>query len=166
MYQLILTHRHELLKTDGPLSVFKNQEVRFVFRNTMVYGLTHRYMHQPKFMREGVTYSIVLEQLARGHLLMEDQSPGNAILQAERKSMQELDIPYFTANVDDRALRSHGQEIVSDYFQASSYLRIRELGRREFKCREKSRCVYRSGWFWIPSITSIRSTVIFPYFFI
>jgi type 2 lantibiotic biosynthesis protein LanM len=127
IYRLILTHRHELLKSDGLLSIFKHQEVRFVFRNTMVYGLTHRYMHQPKFMEEGVAYSIVLEQLARGHLFMEDKSPGNAILQAERKSMQELDIPYFTANVNDTALRFEGQEIVPDYFQAPSYLRMLEL---------------------------------------
>jgi type 2 lantibiotic biosynthesis protein LanM len=127
IYRLILTHRHELLKSDGLLSIFKHQEVRFVFRNTMVYGLTHRYMHQPKFMEEGVAYSIVLEQLARGHLFLEDKSPGNAILQAERKSMQELDIPYFTANVNDTALRFEGQEIVPDYFQAPSYLRMLEL---------------------------------------
>ncbi len=127
MYRLILTHRHELIQSNSPLSVFKNQEVRFVFRNTMVYGLTHRYMHQAKFMGEGVSYSIVLEQLARGHLFMEDKSPANAILQAERKSMQELDIPYFTANVNDTALRFEGQEIVSNYFQAPSYLRMLEL---------------------------------------
>ncbi|MGL6342173.1 MAG: type 2 lanthipeptide synthetase LanM, partial [Waterburya sp.] len=127
IYQLILTHRDELLKSDSILSVFKHQEVRFVFRNTMVYGLTHRYMHQPKFMGEGIAYSIVLEQLARGHLLMEDRSPAKAILEAERKSMQELDIPYFTANVDETALQFEGREIVSDYFQAPSYLRMLEL---------------------------------------
>jgi type 2 lantibiotic biosynthesis protein LanM len=126
IYQLVLTHRDELLKSESILSIFKNQEVRFVFRNTMVYGLTHRYMHQPKFMAEGVTYSIILEQLVRGHLLMEDKSSANAILQAERKSMQELDIPYFTANVNDTSLRFEGREIVSDYFQAPSYLRMLE----------------------------------------
>lgn len=130
IYRLVLAHRHELLQRDSPLSVFKNQEVRFVFRNTMVYGLTHRYMHQPKFMVEGVAYSIVLEQLARGHLFMEDKSPAKAILQAERKSMQELDIPYFTANVNDTALRFEGQEIVSNYFQAPSYLSMLELIRQ------------------------------------
>ncbi|VEP18770.1 putative Lanthionine synthetase [Hyella patelloides LEGE 07179] len=127
IYQLILIHRDELLKGNSTLSVLKNQEVRFVFRNTMVYGLTHRYMHQPRFMGEGVAYSIVLEQLARGHLFMNDKSPANAILQAERKSMQELDIPYFTANVDNTALQFEGQEIVPDYFQAPSYLRMLEL---------------------------------------
>jgi lantibiotic modifying enzyme len=58
---------------------------------------------------------------------MEDKSPAKAILEAERKSMQELDIPYFTANVDDTALQFQGQEIVSDYFQAPSYLRMLEL---------------------------------------
>ena len=127
IYQLVLTHRDELLKSNSILSVFKNREVRFVFRNTMVYGLTQRYLHQPKFMGEGTAYSIVLEQLARGHLLAEDKSSAKAILEAERKSMQELDIPYFTANVDDTALHSHDQKIVLNYFQASSYLKMREL---------------------------------------
>ena len=39
MYHLLLSHRQELLSSDGPLAIFAEDEVRVVLRPTRTYGL-------------------------------------------------------------------------------------------------------------------------------
>jgi type 2 lantibiotic biosynthesis protein LanM len=118
MYKFLLDHRDALLGSDQLLELAQ-EKVRFVFRNTRVYGLLLRNLQKRRYLRDGVDRSIQLEQLGRaqvpprGAVDQPDEKPLFwPVFAAERRAMEESDIPFFTARASDDALIvSPGEEI-------------------------------------------------------
>ena len=121
MYRFLLTHGRPLMAPGGPLDAFKGKQVRFVFRATQVYGLLQKQVRQPRYLRDGADWSIPLEMLARVYLLADEKPASWPILRSERRSMQQLDVPFFTARVDSDALVLGPEEELEAYFTGPSF---------------------------------------------
>ena len=125
-----LDQRAALLAPEGPLAAWGGQAapcvVRFVFRNTRVYGAIQARLMQPRCLRSGLDYGIYLERLARVHLTPAQKPSGWPVLAAERAAMQRLDVPFFTAhtNSDTLFLDAGGQ--IAGYFVAPSLDQVLE----------------------------------------
>lgn len=113
MYHFLLVHREALLAQDSPLQGLVHQQVRFVYRSTRVYALILRKLLNPKYLRDGADRSVQLELLGRVLTLFEgegtlrdngERSHWWPIFAAERQSMEQGDIPFFTAHASRDAL--------------------------------------------------------------
>jgi type 2 lantibiotic biosynthesis protein LanM len=101
MYSFLLERRGDLLKPDNPLGDLLRQRVRFIFRNTRVYGALHNELRDPIQLRDGIDRSIQLERLGRA------ASPDGELdarwwplIEAEKDAMEDVDVPLFTAPAD------------------------------------------------------------------
>lgn len=126
MYRFLLDHRDALLGSD-PLCELAREQVRFVFRATRVYALVLRNLQNRRYLRDGADRSIQLEQLGRAQVSPRDavDEPDKKplfwpVFAAERRAMEESDIPFFTARASSDALIvSPGQEIEACFEEPS-----------------------------------------------
>ena len=123
MYKFLLAHRHALLEANGPLAALAGQQVRYVFRNTMVYNLLHDRLLHPHFLEDGAIRSIEIDALARTFLSTDD-SPFWPILQMERDAMELLDVPWFCAKSDSDSLSLAPDRLIAHCFEEPSYNRV------------------------------------------
>jgi len=135
MYEFLLAQRGVLLEPNGPLSDFRQAEVRFVFRATQVYASLQRQAQQPAFLRDGALYSIYLERLARAFLQLDNKPSSYPLLAAERHDLAQLDTPFFTARTDSADLhlnlthnisRASVPSVIRNYFTGPSFELARE----------------------------------------
>ena len=107
-YRFLLQHREKLLAADGPVALLSRQRVRFLFRNTRVYGALHHRLTNPEFMRDGIARSIEADHLCRA-MSPPGEPPQDPrwwrLVSSEIRSIEDLDIPYFTAQADEEVLR-------------------------------------------------------------
>jgi type 2 lantibiotic biosynthesis protein LanM len=131
MYRFLIQHRDTLLSANGPLATFAHQKVRLVFRNTSVYFTLLRNSLVPKFLRDGADFSIEFELLSRAFVAAETKPPFWALLTAEQRSLEQLDIPYFAAYSDSNALIVNPEQTIASFLTQPSYddvlSRIRQL---------------------------------------
>jgi type 2 lantibiotic biosynthesis protein LanM len=127
MYRFLLDHRDALLGSD-PLRELAQEQVRFVFRATRVYGLILRNVHNRRYLRDGADRSIQLEQLGRAQVPPRDlvDQPDEKplfwpVFAAERRAMEECDIPLFTARASSDALIVSPGEEIEGCFQEPSF---------------------------------------------
>jgi type 2 lantibiotic biosynthesis protein LanM len=138
MYSFLLERREQLLAPGSPLDELMRQRVRFIFRNTRVYGALHNELRDPVHLRDGIDRSIHLERLGR------TASPDGKLegrwwplVEAEKEAMEQLDIPLFTAPADGVALNvAPGRDIDGCLREPSAELvveRLRALGREDLE---------------------------------
>jgi type 2 lantibiotic biosynthesis protein LanM len=125
MYCFLINQREALLADDGPLAGLQEQQVRFVFRATKVYGVVLQKTLTPEFLRNGIDRSIELDILSRAFLLVAQDKPDAwPILHSELRAMEQLDIPYFRANSNSDALTVGLEQSIAKFFQEPSYSQI------------------------------------------
>lgn len=121
MYRFLVAHRESLLALNGPLAALAHQQVRFIFRPTRVYGYVLYNTLQPKYLRDGVERSIEFDVLSRA-LLSSDSKPRFwPLLVAELQALEQMDIPYFTADSNSAALSISPSQTIEQCFKAPSY---------------------------------------------
>jgi type 2 lantibiotic biosynthesis protein LanM len=124
MYRFLMMHKAALLHPDSPLTRMQSQQVRFVFRPTRVYSAILQKLLAPDHLKHGVDYSIELDHLSRAFLVAQEKPDALPILSAELRAMEQLDIPFFTADADsDRLNVSHNLSI-PNYFKQPSYQHV------------------------------------------
>jgi type 2 lantibiotic biosynthesis protein LanM len=119
LYRFLLQYRESLLALESPLYGIAHQQVRFVYRNTYVYGSIFQKLLNPRYLRDGADRSIQLELLGRAVIPFEGplREKGKKfrrwpIFAAERQAMEQCDVPLFTARADsDTLIIAAGQEI-------------------------------------------------------
>jgi type 2 lantibiotic biosynthesis protein LanM len=124
MYCFLIEQREALLAADSPLAALNAQKVRFVFRATQVYWLILLKSFDPKFFQNGVDWSIELDILSRAFLKAEEKPRDWTILRAERRAMEQLDIPYFGAYSDSDVLSQGLEQSLEKYFEQPSYQQV------------------------------------------
>jgi type 2 lantibiotic biosynthesis protein LanM len=120
-YRFLVANRSELA---APLAAFAELPVRFVFRATRIYGLLWRQCLQFDALRDGVAYSLPLEQLARAFFKADsgNQPPADwGLFHAERAALALGDIPFFTARTTHAALEISETQALADYFEGPSF---------------------------------------------
>jgi type 2 lantibiotic biosynthesis protein LanM len=99
-YALLETRRDELLAPGGLVDSLAAQPVRFIFRNTTLYAsLLERTLH-PKFLRDGAARTVELDVLARPLLLATERPVSWPLLAEERRDLERMDVPLFSARAD------------------------------------------------------------------
>ncbi len=121
MYLFLMQHQAQLLATDGPLSALQDQRVRFICRATRIYFTILINTWIPDYLKNGADYSIELDHLSRAFLVAQKQPDACPLLRAELRAMEELDIPFFTANTSSDALELQNIQIIPQYFKQPSY---------------------------------------------
>jgi type 2 lantibiotic biosynthesis protein LanM len=118
MYRFLLDHREALL---GSLHELAHEEVRFVYRPTRVYTILLRNLRGRRYLRDGADRSIYLEHLGRTQLSVYGSRPVLwSVFAAERRAMEQGDIPFFTARADSDALIvAPGQQIEGSFLEPS-----------------------------------------------
>jgi type 2 lantibiotic biosynthesis protein LanM len=121
MYRFLIQQRDTLLKSNSPLAAFRSQQVRYIFRQTRAYGrILHKSM-EPEALRNGINWSIELDNVSRSFLNTHEKPQNWSVLSAELRELEQLDIPYFSAFVDSDALTLEPGVFIANYFKASCY---------------------------------------------
>ncbi|CAK6688461.1 hypothetical protein IFHNHDMJ_00407 [Synechococcus sp. CBW1107] len=101
----LIAQRQRLLAHGGALSQFAGLQRRIVLRSTRVYIAIQRQQLEAEALQSNHAQALRLEQLARSFLLAETKPLHWPVFAAERRQMQQLDIPFFTHAVDGDALQ-------------------------------------------------------------
>lgn len=115
-YQLLLEKR-----ADIPIHLFRNLEVRFIFRSTRIYGMILKKLMNPKFMRSGVEQSIEMELLGRAFIQLTPPTPFWNICRSELRQMEGLDYPMFHATTGSTDLSDSQGVVAKDYLDGAVY---------------------------------------------
>ncbi len=133
MYCFLLTHRQKLLGSElncgensdpTPLEALQNQQVRFVFRSTKVYGVILQNTLAPEFLRNGIDRSIELDILARAFLVTDKKPHAWPILHSELRAMAQLDIPYFGTSSKSNHLTIGVEKPLNNFLVEPSYQQV------------------------------------------
>jgi type 2 lantibiotic biosynthesis protein LanM len=147
MYHLLRSHRAELLRDDGPLRRFAEDEVRVVARATRGYGVLLSQALHPDYLRDALDLDRLLDRLWVG---VENNANLLRLIKAERRDMIEGDIPIFTTcPVSSNLFTSDGQKIES-FFAKTGMALSRECieGLSDEDCR-------RQVWFIRASLATL-----------
>lgn len=110
---VLIAQRERWLHTSSVLNNFAGLIRRSVLRNTRVYYALQRQQLSPDALRSHQNQALTLEELSRSFLLAQSKPNNWPVFDAERRQMQQLDIPFFTHTIDGDALRldNHGNYI-------------------------------------------------------
>jgi lantibiotic modifying enzyme len=128
MHRFLRDARQDFLAEDGPLTAFRGRTGRFIFRATYVYAHVLSQSLQPDHLRDGAAWSIELEFLLRKALVRFEEAPNWWILlKSEIASLQRLDIPRFTTQLDAARILADSGAWVDDYLSGSGLDRARAV---------------------------------------
>ena len=116
MHQLLGETKETLFATEHLFTRLFQQEARFVFRGTVVYGSLHNQSIHPDYQREGIDLSIQLDILSRSLLLQNEKPQLWPVLREEHFSMWQLDVPKFTASGHSDSLPLGSGEVIQHCF--------------------------------------------------
>jgi type 2 lantibiotic biosynthesis protein LanM len=121
-YRFLRERGAELLSPEGPLRNWSG--LRFVFRDTAIYGSMLKRLFSPRCLRDGMDASIELELFSRP-LLYADERPSNwPILADERRSLLQADIPLFQYAAEGDSLFLEGGGLIPQFFQESGFSQV------------------------------------------
>lgn len=117
LYRLLLQYRAELLRDNSPLAAFADQTVRPIFQDTALYQRLLQQSLHAKYLQSEDDRRACLAFLYR--LSNEAAIPR---IEAEIAALEQLDIPYFTANSSENTLFT--PEPMADFFLEAPYQRL------------------------------------------
>jgi type 2 lantibiotic biosynthesis protein LanM len=124
MYRFLMVNQDRLLAKASPLVAMQDQQIRFIFRATQIYGTTLQNISAPDYLKHGVDYSIELERLSYAFLVAQEKPDAWPILSAELRAMEQLDIPFFTASAASDELIVSKNQVIQHYFRQPSYQQV------------------------------------------
>lgn len=147
MYRTLTDGRAELLAATGPFDRIRHEPIRFILRDTSVYGaLLERVLH-PAFLRDGADWGAQLDVLARTFLSLDERPGVWAALEQETRALEDLDVPFFDTSVSDRDLRLTNGARVTDCFVESAFEMLeRRLSRMGDSDLEVQTCLLRASF--------------------
>ncbi len=126
MYSVLLANRADLLDPAGgtPLTAARNIPLRFVFRDTRIYGFLREKSLRPEYLRCGVDRSILLEQLNYAFLLYDRKPALWPVAQAEQRAILQLDIPYFSTWSGSHDIAVSADRTMKNVLRDTAYERV------------------------------------------
>ena len=122
MYRFLQAHGAEIVGPNGPLRNWSG--LRFVFRDTAIYGSMMKRLYSPRCLRDGMGASIELELFSRPLLYAEDRPPSWPILADERRSLLQGDIPLFQFAAEGDGLFLEGGGLIPQFFRESGFSQV------------------------------------------
>ena len=118
--------RDDLLREADLVSALRSCRLRFLVRDTRVYGVMLQRALAPESMSDGAARGIELEALCRAFLTTSEVPHGGRLLDAELDALERLDIPYFGSIADSDALIVGVDSSIPGFFQRSAFDQLRE----------------------------------------
>ncbi len=103
-YRIFMRYRDELLEGGGFVPAMEGLSTRVVFRPSHLYVLVLRRMLQPRYQKDPLAASLLLESLNRPLLRLTGPPPAWPLVSSERRALEGLDLPRFTVPVDAEAI--------------------------------------------------------------
>jgi type 2 lantibiotic biosynthesis protein LanM len=130
IYQLFIDRQAFLLSPESPFSTFQHLQSRFYLRSSIAYRIIHQQSLKPDRLRDSAEYCSSIESLLRNYapsnISIGDRSALDQIVSAETRSLQQLNIPYFSTSGDTTALSVDKDTAISNFFTRSGYQRLQE----------------------------------------
>lgn len=123
MYDLLRSHRNELLAKDGVLAWFAQDEVRVVARATRSYGVLLSQSFHPEYLRDALDLDRLLDCLWTG---IEDNRRMLRLIHPERQDLLQGDVPIFTTYPVSRDLFTSDGRKMEAYFEKTGMDLARE----------------------------------------
>jgi type 2 lantibiotic biosynthesis protein LanM len=115
-YRTLLEHRADLLAETGPIHSFARTSVRAVLRATRTYGTLLGESYHPDLLRDALDRDRHFDHLWAA---VASQPQLERVVAAERRELEEGDIPLFTARPDSTSLwTSSGEELTGFFAEA------------------------------------------------
>jgi type 2 lantibiotic biosynthesis protein LanM len=117
--RFMLEHRAQLLDPAGILVPFREGQIRYLIRDSQVYGLMLRRLLRAEFLGSFAVRDIEIEKLARAYFPLTTEEPRPDAwncYDGERHALTNGDIPLFYAKTDELTLHGDGGIQVHDYF--------------------------------------------------
>ncbi|MEK3980762.1 type 2 lanthipeptide synthetase LanM family protein [Psychrobacillus sp. FSL K6-2836] len=113
-YNLFLDFQEELLSEDGPITLFKDLDIRIIARNTQTYANFLQEATHPDYTRDALEREILFDRL--WYYPFKNKN----IIKSEIEDMLNGDIPFFKANTNSTSLvDSRGKEIPNVYLNTT-----------------------------------------------
>ena len=122
LYRFLQARGPELLGPEGLLRKWTG--LRFVFRDTAIYGSMLKRLFLPRSLRHGMDASIELELFSRPLLYAEDRPFNWPILADERRSLLQGDIPLFHYAAESDGLLLEGGVSIPQFFRESGFSQV------------------------------------------
>jgi type 2 lantibiotic biosynthesis protein LanM len=120
LYDLLLKKRALLAGETTPLCHLMQQQVRFLHRNTREYAVPLILASQPKYMRSGISRSLLFEKLLAPYLHLPARPRSWSLAESEVQDLEVGDIPRFTTCADGRDLALPNGETIPEFFSRSA----------------------------------------------
>lgn len=121
MYLFLISRKEELLAENGPLAGMKGHRVRYIFRDSQVYGSILDRALAPEYLQNGAAFGIELEHLARAYLTDREKPSAWNLLDEEIRAMERLDIPLLTADTSSCDLYADSKLVLRNCFRQPSF---------------------------------------------
>ena len=128
MYVALRRERRQLAAS-GPIRQLERAEFRVVIRATRTYAVLLQRALAPQHLTSGADWSIALDVLAAPALRSPDRPAGWATRTAERRELEQLDIPVFRGRMDQPALRTSSGTPLDEVLDRTGYLASTRLAR-------------------------------------
>lgn len=125
-YDIAIANRVSLLASDGPLSAFRGAEIRIIVRPTEQYGLLSAVRNTPRYQRDAIGHSILVDALYRPLKEARARPREWPLVAEERRVVQALDVPRFVVKADGLTVESDGRPILHDYYGRSAIDAVRD----------------------------------------
>ena len=141
LYQFVQQQYPNLIQDDGPLQWFKTAYTRIIFRPSNDYALLLHALTAPRFQKNGLDRSLVIESMGR----VFSKSPSKPALWAlhrdEKQCLENMDIPYFSLAADTKNLTSRNGECDFTTLSRSGYddllQRLETLSEKDRQAQEE-----------------------------
>ncbi|MBD2169102.1 type 2 lantipeptide synthetase LanM [Calothrix membranacea FACHB-236] len=128
IYRLLIKNKETLLGEESPLSPIRLLKSRFIPHPSIIYAIAAKNSLSPQSLRNGIEYSILInsliDTLSRSILKVGENPETWAIWQAETKSVQQQDIPYFSVCCNSDSLKIEQDKKIKQLFKTSSYQKL------------------------------------------
>ncbi|MDZ8056493.1 MAG: type 2 lanthipeptide synthetase LanM family protein [Aulosira sp. ZfuVER01] len=128
IYRLLIKNKETLMGEESSLSPIKSLKSRFIPHPSIIYAIAAKNSLNPQSLRNGIEYSILINSLidtfSRSLLKVEANPEIWVIWQAETRSLQQQDIPYFSVSCDSDDLEIEQDKLIKQFFKISSYQRL------------------------------------------
>ena len=119
-YLFLRNNRKEIMER---LDIFRNDEIRILFRNTLVYGHLLKEGKHPDILKTGKTMEAHLQWL---DFALKEFPLVKYFSAAEKEDLRHHDIPYFYTRVNERHLWHNGQILWKDFFEKTGLETVSE----------------------------------------